>query len=367
MLNVAIVGCGKIADDHASQIRRVREAQLSAFFDAEPLMAEQMRDRFGGTTYTDLGELLSRAKPDVVHITTPPTSHFPIAMQCLEAGAHVFVEKPFTMNVEEATRLLNTASSLGRKVTVGHNLQFTEPARRLRSLVAQGFLGGTPVHLESYYCYDLSDPAYARAFLTDSGHWVRALPGGLLQNIISHGIARIAEYIKSEHPIVTTHAFTSSLLRQLGEKTIKDELRLMVHDQWTTAYFTFSSQMRPQVSQFRVFGPRNGLLLDDNQHLLLKLDGVHYKSYLESLVPAFKLSSQFLANGVSNLRGLISGRLNMNNSMKELIERFYRSIIDDSPVPIPYSEILLTSRIMDAVFAQLGREQEDLAPIDALI
>jgi predicted dehydrogenase len=359
MLKVAIVGCGKIADEHAQQIRRVRHGQLVACFDTEPLMARQMRERFGGTDYSDLERLLSEAKPDVVHITTPPKSHFPLAMQCLDAGCHVFVEKPFTMNADEARLLLEAATIRDLKVSVDHNLQFTEPALRLRALVAGGFLGGAPVHLESYYCYDLGDPGYAQAFLSDSGHWVRRLPGGLLQNIISHGIARIAEHLTSERPHVTAHGFTSPLLRTLGERTLNDELRVLIHDDATTAYFTFSSQMRPQVSELRVFGPKNGLLLDDNHHVLIKLKGSKYKSYLDMVVPPIELSSQFLANAVRNFRNFATGKLNMSEGMKELIDRFYRSIVDDQPVPIPYREILLTSYLMDAVFAQLVPDRTD--------
>ncbi|HEY7292608.1 MAG TPA: Gfo/Idh/MocA family oxidoreductase [Vicinamibacterales bacterium] len=358
MLKVAIVGCGKIADDHAQQIRRVRLGNLVAFCDAEPLMAQQMRDRFGGDAYNSVAELLARARPDVVHITTPPQSHFPLAMECLEANCHVFVEKPFTMNVGEAERLLGAAASRHLKVSVDHNLQFTEPALRLRALVADGFLGGPPVHLESYYCYDLSDPGYARSFLSDSAHWVRRLPGGLLQNIISHGIARIAEHVKSEDPGVTALGRTSPMLRSLGEQRLRDELRVLVHDDTTTAYFTFSSQMRPQVSELRIFGHRNALLLDDNHHLLVKLHGDKYKSYLDMVVPPLNVSRGFFANAARNVRSLVTGRLHMSEGMKELIERFYRSIVDDGPVPIPYREIVLTSRIMDSVFAQLGTVRE---------
>lgn len=317
-------------------------------------MAMQMRERFGGSDYVDVARMLVEAKPDVVHITTPPQSHFQLAMQCLDANCHVFVEKPFTMNADEARRVLELATSRNLKVGVDHNLQFTEPALRLRALVASGFLGGPPVHLESYYCYDLSDPGYAKAFLSDSGHWVRRLPGGLLQNIISHGVARIAEHIQSDCPRVTAEGFTSPLLRSLGERALRDELRVVIHDDTTTAYFTFSSQMRPQVSEFRVFGPKNGIFLDDAHHLLIKLNGSKYKSYLDMFVPPLALSTQFLANAIRNVTGFVVGQLNMNEGMKELVERFYRAVLDDRPVPIPYREILLTSRIMDEVFAALA-------------
>ena len=79
--------------------------------------------------------------------------------------------------------------------------------------------------MESSYCYDLSEPGYAKALLGDRRHWVRGLPGGLLQNIISHGIARIAEFLSTESPHVIAHGFVSPLLRSIGEHDIVDELQ----------------------------------------------------------------------------------------------------------------------------------------------
>ena len=68
-------------------------------------MARQLYERFAVKRYfSDLTELLSDARPDVVHITTPPESHFDIAKLCLEWGCHVYVEKPFTLCEDEAQR-----------------------------------------------------------------------------------------------------------------------------------------------------------------------------------------------------------------------------------------------------------------------
>ena len=81
----------------------------------------------------------------------------------------------------------------------------------------------------------------------------------LLHNIISHGIARIAEFLTTDYPEVSAHGFVSPMLRGLGEKEIIDELRVVISEEHgTTAYFTFSSQMRPSLNVFRVFGSNNG-------------------------------------------------------------------------------------------------------------
>src|SRR5205807_1525698 len=90
------------------------------------------------------------------------------------------------------------AESCSLRITVGHNYQFTLEMLEMRRLVQAGFLGGKAAHLESYWSYDLGDPRYAGAFLGSRTHWVRLLPGQLFHNIISHGIAKLAEFLNDE-------------------------------------------------------------------------------------------------------------------------------------------------------------------------
>lgn len=368
MLKVAIVGCGKIADSHASQIQRIKGCEIVGVCDREPLMAQQLYARFPVKQhFSDVTALLSESRPDVVHITTPPASHFDLAKTCLEAGCHVYVEKPFTLCEHEAQELIGLANEKRLKITAGHDDQFTHVARRMRALVQTGYLGDGPVHMESYYCYELARSGYAGALLGDKQHWVRRLPGKLLHNIISHGIARIAEFLTSDAPHVIAHGFTSPLLRNMGETEIVDELRVIIAEgERTTAYFTFSSQMRPSLHQFRIYGSKNGLVLDHDQETLIKLRGTRFKSYVEKFAPPAILAKQYLGNLGTNLRTFLARDFHMKSGMKYLIESFYGSIVEGTPAPIPYREILLTARIMDAIFEQLdarGRPSEAPGPM----
>jgi predicted dehydrogenase len=363
LLRIAVIGCGKIADDHLDQIQKIqngRECKVVAACDREPLMAKQLAERFRiERHFGDAEEMLKECNPEVVHITTPPRSHHCLGKLCLENGSHVYIEKPFTVNAEEAEELIHLANRKGLKVTVGHDIQFSHVARRLRRLVGGGYLGGRPLHMESYYCYDLSDPRYAKAFLSNDHHWLRDLPGMLLHNIISHGIARVAEYFTTEHPTVFAHGFVSPMLRGFGERQIVDELRVMImEEERTTAYFTFSSQMRPSLNAFRVFGPKNGLSLDQDRETLLKLRGDTYKSYAEKFIPPAALAWQQISNLVGNLRRFLRNDFHMKAGMKHLIEAFYAAIQEDAPLPIPVREILLTARIMDQIFEQLRPEAD---------
>jgi predicted dehydrogenase len=229
----------------------------------------------------------------------------------------------------------------------------------MRELVRTGFLGGDPVHMESYFCYEIGPGDYAGVLLSDKQHWVRRLPGQLLHNTISHGIARIAEFLKTESPQVIAHGFVSPALRSMGESEIIDELRVFIcEEERTTAYFTFSSQMRPSLHQFRIYGPKNGLIVDQDQETLIKLPGSRRKSYLEQFVSPAESGRQYFANSWMNIKSFLHRDFHAKAGMKHLIESFYRSIQEDTPVPIPYREIILTARIMDAIFNQLTRDSQ---------
>jgi predicted dehydrogenase len=361
MLKVAIVGCGKIADSHALQILRIRGCEIVGACDNEELMAKQFFDRFPVKRYfSSLTQLLEEARPDVVHITTPPQSHFEIGRRCLEHGCHIFVEKPFTLDVTEAEKLVALANQKRLRLTVGHDAQFSHVARRMRKLVEDGFLGGAPIHMESYWCYNFGNATYAKALLGDKQHWVRRLPGNLLQNIISHGIAKIAEFLTSESPTVMAHGFSSPFLRTLGEDQIVDELRVIISEERsTTAYFTFSSQMRPSLHQFRAFGPTNGVLIDEDQQILIQLPSKKLKSYAENFFQPVNFACRYLKNSLRNMRLFLASDFHPDAGKKYLFECFYRSITEGAPVPIPYREILLTARIMDAIFEQIDVKRED--------
>jgi predicted dehydrogenase len=364
MLKVAIIGCGKQADAHAAQIQDLPNCELVGVCDKDELMAKQLFERFRVKRYfSDIRELLEVTRPDIVHITTPPHGHLAIGRMCLNANCHVFFEKPFTLNSTEASELVDLAISKHLKLTVGHNNQFNPVSTRMRAMLKDGFLGGPPVHMESVWCYDLGDRIFAAALLGDKDHWVRTLPGLLLHNIISHGIGRIAEFLQGDRARVVAHGFRSPLLTSANETEIVDELRVMIADERnTTAYFTFSTQMFPRIQQFRLYGTRNSLMLDDIHQTLITVNNTSYKYYLNHFIPPFLYARQYAANAWANIGQFLRRDFHFESGRKRLIEAFYRSVSEDTPLPLSYREILMTSRIMDDIFSQLTNTVDEVRP-----
>ena len=364
MLKIGIVGCGKIADQHVDAIHRIPDCEVVALCDRELLMAKQLGERFGiSACFSELSEMLKAVRLDVVHITTPPQSHYSLAKQCLESGSHVYLEKPFTITAGEAESLIQVAERRDLKITAGHNLQFTPETLEMRQLLAKGFLGGKPVHLESHFSYDLGDTTYVRALLGNRQHWVRRLPGQLLHNIISHGIAKLAEFLDDDLIEIVGTARQSAQLKNLGAPEVLDELRVLIRDKsGTTAFFCFSTQIKG-LNELRIYGPANSVTVDIATGSLTRKQSRAYKSYLTYFIPPLKNAREHLRNARCNVIDFLRRRRYQDFGMKELIERFYNSIRLRGEPPIPYREIILTARIMDEIFSQIygdrGRQSGD--------
>ena len=355
MLRIAIIGCGKIADQHVQAIRRIPGCQIVSVCDRELLMAEQLGERFGiSRCYSNLDQMLGEMSPDVVHITAPPQGHYTLAKKCIESGSHVYLEKPFAVTAQEAELLIQLADGLSQKITAGHNYQFTLEMLEMRRLIEQGYLGGKPVHMESHYAYDLDDVSYVRPILGSREHWVRRLPGQLLHNVISHGIARLAEFLDDDLTDIVARAHQSPKLQMLHGEEVLDELRVLIRDRsGTTAFFCFSTQIKPGLSQFRICGPRNSISVDQTSGSIIRNKKRNNKSYLTFFVPPLLNAREHLRNAGRNIAYFAGRKLYQDSGMTELIRRFYQSIQLKTVPPIPYREIILTARIMDEIFAQI--------------
>ena len=353
---VGIIGCGMIADQHAYQLRYLPGCELVAVCDTDDLMAGQLAERCHVShVFTDAAEMLRAGIVDAVHITTPAQSHYPLARLCLEAGCHVYVEKPFTETVEQADELLQLAEARQLRITVGHNLQFSPEALRLRQLVKDGFLGGPPLHVESVQCYSHDDPTYGKAVLADPQHWVRRLPGSLLHNLISHGVAKIAEFLDGDSPELMSISFSSPYLVSHGHEEIVDEVRAVLRDErGTTAFFLFTTQFNGGSNEFRLFGSSASLILDNTNRTVVPLLPSTYKSYLRYFLAPLSIAREYACNSVQNIRQFKRKEFQMDFGMRKLMELFYRAIREGEPDPIPPSEIRRTVQIMDAIFSQMS-------------
>src|SRR5262245_10828952 len=141
MLRVAVVGCGRIARaQHLPALRAAREvglAELVALCDAEVERAEG----HGVPAFADARAMLAAIRPDVVQVTTLPSSHRALVLAALEAGCHVLCEKPIALSLDEAREMVAAAGRAERLFSVCFEYRYWDEALYLRRRIAAGDLG----------------------------------------------------------------------------------------------------------------------------------------------------------------------------------------------------------------------------------
>lgn len=142
-LRAAIVGTGSIAKSHMSALRHEQErVEVIAAFDISPQnLTQYCEEHHIECRYADMQAMLDEQKPDLVHICTPPGTHFDLCVQALNSGAHVFCEKPFVASLYEVDRLQAIERTVGRTCSVVFQWRFGSGAQHLKRLMEEGELG----------------------------------------------------------------------------------------------------------------------------------------------------------------------------------------------------------------------------------
>jgi predicted dehydrogenase len=346
-----LVGCGKAAENHISEIQKIGRATVVAVCDVEPLMADQLAVRYGvPQRYTDLDLMLDAERPDVVHIATPPESHLPLALRSMDAGSHVFVEKPLTLSCADSQTLVDHAVRRHRKLTIAYGFYFDPIARALRKAIADGILGD-PVHVESFLGYALAGQ-FGSAVFADTGHWVHRLPGKLIHNVVDHLLNKIAEFVSVEAS-VQARAWQREPDRHPASR-MADELRVMLFDGSVSAFATFTSHAQPLAHGLVVYGTRNSARLDFESGTIVFGSTSALPGPFGRLSRTFGQSIQYLKQGTKNAGRFFRSEYHALAGLNFLISAFYDSIREDTAVPIPYKDILKVALMTDKVFTQVA-------------
>jgi predicted dehydrogenase len=355
-LNIAIIGCGKIADAHVEEIRKIPSVRLGAVCDLEPIMAEQLATRFSVPHwYSDVAQMLEAEKPDVLHITTPPQSHLSLTKQAVAAGCHVFLEKPVALRHCDTEAIVASAVDGGRKLCINYWPNFETPALELRRLFESGVLGSA-VHVESFYGYDLAGE-YGMALKRDPNHWVHRLPGKLFQNVLDHVLNKITPFLNEDQPLVLATAYQPDIGQEDAiAGGLLDELRVILRGAHTSAYATFSTHARPVGHSLRVYGTKNTAHVDFMARTVVLERKATFPSAVGRLVPSFLTARDYMRQGFRNVGRFSNSRFHYFDGMRTLLTDFYRSIEQDTEPPIAYREILRVSALMDEIFQQVYPE-----------
>ncbi|MCW4016409.1 MAG: Gfo/Idh/MocA family oxidoreductase [Candidatus Bathyarchaeota archaeon] len=216
-MNVGIVGCGFISGIHVNAWKDAKQKVVAVCDLNEKAAIKFAKDWNIPSYYTNVSEMLKKEKLSAISVCVPPKFHASVAIEALEAGCNVVVEKPFTENTEDAKKLLDVLQRTDKKMTIIHSQLFEHSIFQAMNKVKAGEIGqivGMDVGV-------LHSPDEMMA--VDKNHWCHKLAGGRFGENLPHPIYMMQAFLgKLEIKSVLTDKFGSN------SWMVFDELRVVL-------------------------------------------------------------------------------------------------------------------------------------------
>ena len=141
MTTAAIIGCGDVSIIHFEALAEMEDVTLVGVCDSDPERRAAAAAAHGVPGFADHLSLLETVSPDVVHLCTPHDQHASLAVDCLERGVNVIVEKPVAHTLDEAQRLIQVAERSTAKIAVCFQNRYNATAQALHRILTSGAVG----------------------------------------------------------------------------------------------------------------------------------------------------------------------------------------------------------------------------------
>ena len=184
-MKYALVGCGRISPNHIAAAK-ANGLEFAALCDIEP---KKMYDKIikfdldGVHTYTDYREMLKKEKPELVAVATESGKHAAIALDCIDAGCNVIIEKPIALSLADADEIIRRAKEKGVRVCANHQNRFNKSVQKIREAVEKERFGKM-LHGTAHIRWHRDKEYYSSAKWR--GTWEQ--DGGALMNQCIHNI-----------------------------------------------------------------------------------------------------------------------------------------------------------------------------------
>ena len=351
-MKVAVFGCGMIAQEHLRSIRQCPTVELVGIADPNEQALATTSEKWGAPRrFTDPAELLRETRPDVVHVATPPETHYTLVKLALEAGCHVYAEKPLTLHAPETEELIALAERRQRQLCVGYMHLFDRVLLEAQRLVREGAIGQL-CGIESYYGFDLGT-SLGRYFNQAYTHWAYKLPGGLFQNGLDHPLSVIMPFMPEPKTVMAAAADVGVL-----PKGIPGELRILLGNDNLLASVTLSEAASPRFHYLNLLGSEGTLQVDLQNKRLMRWG---HKHGIPHFVTRFWMNVsqglKVLGGTAATVLDVAAGRFTPYEGMQCLTREFYRAIETGAPCPMPPAYAASIMRVMDRVWEQIPRPQ----------
>jgi predicted dehydrogenase/nucleoside-diphosphate-sugar epimerase len=318
---VGLVGAGAISEFHIHGVRAVPQCELLGVHDLDPERAAKIAERFGVATFPSL-QALREAGADVIHVLTPPHAHASVAIQAMELGCHVFIEKPLAEDEDEGRKVLEVARRTGCVATVNNSLLFDPQVERALAMVRAGALGKV-VSVDILRGSDY--PPYEGGPLPP--HYRTA--GYPFRDLGVHCYYLIQAFLG---PIENVDAEWDSLG---GDPNLAfDEWRALVKCKHGLGQFQITYNTKPAQSQLIIHGTKAVLRVDLFTMFHAKRGSTPLPKAAERLVNAMTDSIQPLVDVPLNVVRFVRKQVQPYQGLRNHIAAFYAALAAGEPPPV---------------------------------
>ena len=357
-MKISIVGCGLNADYHVNFARAYAGAEITGVVDLDEEKARNFASLRGVPRhFSALRELVIQSRPDVLHIVTPPNTHYEIAKEAIGYGLHAIIEKPFTLHAHEARDLYELAESKGVKLCPMQNHFFDPCMLKARALIDAGRLGRI-INVESYYGLNTRIDAFRRYPAPNVLPWLYSLPGGVFHDFMPHPLYVMLPYTGRPRKIRVMERSHGELPQGLS-----DELRILISGENCIGTLIFSFAAKPHLHFVRIYGTTGMVQVDFNTMTTVFHPLSALPKAAQKVIYNVSESKQLFAATASNVWNFLRGRLKPYHGMQNLIHRFYDSVKGQGELPVSKDDALMVMDAMDEIFKQVKNTKLNFLPI----
>ncbi len=340
-MKAALVGTGRIAHQHLACLNTLKNVSLAAVCDLSAVSAEAAAERFGaGAWFTDYATMLANTNPDVVHVTTPPQSHFRLAMEAIDTGSHVIVEKPAGLDYGEVLALIERAETAGKALIENYNYIFNAPVQQMLALIESGDAGKV-THVDIALCEDVVSAG--SAFLDPNvPHPTLSLRGGAIGDFLPH-LASLT------NALVGPHRTAASIWKKLGPSTPlpSDEFRGFVDAERGTATVSFSGHTQPDVFSIRLHATGLRAVASLYEASLIVDRTRRLPKPLVPTVNGLAAARETGRAAIGGLVGKLSGGPGSYQGLWVLLQRTYERLASGDAPPVSLRQVAEVNRLVD--------------------
>lgn len=140
-INTAVIGVGSMGLNHARVNWEIPEANLTAVADENEELVQAVASKYSTKAFTDYRQMLDKVKPDAITLAVPTLHHHRIALEVINRGISLLIEKPIAYTLEEAQQIIDAAREHNVKLMIGHIERFNPAITALKAHIANGELG----------------------------------------------------------------------------------------------------------------------------------------------------------------------------------------------------------------------------------